>query len=158
MATGRDLTSEQIAYFAGLFDGEGCIAARLEKNYCRGGNTMARAKVTVAMTDPRPLRMLQDAFGGSLKSKPPKESHHKTKWTWWLGSAASRDFLEQLLPYLVVKKDEAILAIELHKRTTGYRQRNLGFRYGRAPLSQEEMSLRAGLVDQIKRLKHQEIH
>ena len=147
--TGQSL----LAYFAGLFDGEGCIHAHFIKDN-KGETPRSCVKVTLSMVHPGAVRMLFETYGGSLKSYPGK-GINRTKWCWWLGQRASAKFLEDLLPYLVVKKEEAVLALELCARIKLTGKASKGH-WGTLPIPEDEYIYRATLVNQIRSLKRQE--
>ena len=148
----------KLAYFAGLFDGEGCIAAYMQKAQTRSGHRYpcASLRALVSMTDPRPLREFQKVFGGSLVSKAPKYQRKRVIWEWCLGSAAAGKFLRAIIPYLIVKKEQAELALELRERIDAYIYKTNGC-YGNTPLTHLEIEARRKLVDSIKELKQRQV-
>jgi len=99
------LTTMEIAYFAGLFDGEGCISI------VRGGPTIT---VAVVQVDRRPLDLLAARFGGSVMphGKPVKETHHQA-YRWQIYSGRARDFLRTVRPYLIVKAEKTDLVMAM---------------------------------------------
>lgn len=139
----------QCAYAAGLFDGEGCISAKV---VTERGLPRATVNVIVAMTDLRPLLALDSAFGGSIRFAARK-GNRKGVWAWTLGSKASAQFLTAVLPYLRVKREEAVLALQLYSRIGNGSHHCRGFR-GSKPPSQDETEVRLSFVRQIKDLKH----
>ena len=107
------VTPEALAYLAGLFDGEGCIYIQAKKP---SGNSKTRCHLLqchLGMTDPRPVRLFKEYFGGRLWARFPKKKNWRPQLCW---SISSRDdcslFLVALLPYLIAKKDEAKIALE----------------------------------------------
>ena len=142
-------TDVELAYAAGLFDGEGCVACGFERG------VQARVKAVVSLTDPRPLLRMQKLFGGSLRFVPPTKKNHRTKCCWELGSGATTLFLSAVLPYLIIKRDQALLAIELQTRIRATPKVSKG-RAGVLPLTQEEWAARAAYINQIKTLKRRE--
>lgn len=91
------------AWFAGLFDGEGCIAFT-------GRNSVA---LSVSMTD-RDLvdRILAAAAAGSIYEVPIQG--HKTQWVWRLSASGDvRRVLAALLPWFGARRSaRAMLALE----------------------------------------------
>ena len=135
------------AYAAGIFDGEGCIHAGVSRSNPTG-RPRPFVKAVMAMSDPRPLRLMQTLFGGSIRTGAAKGMSKKTFWFWELGTKATSQFLADVLPYLIVKKDQAQLALQLHSRSSATRQWRT---------DSEEIGIRLELVKKIKDLKHQEI-
>lgn len=95
-------TETEIAYFAGLVDGEGSIG--LVKN----GNGH-RGQLTIQMTTPDVLRWVKDKFGGNLHGPyVDGRPNHSPTWTWRI--LAARPLyrtLGMLRPHLKVKQQKA---------------------------------------------------
>lgn len=96
-----------LAYLAGIFDGEGCI--HLTPDHHRK-STRNRVMLTISNTD----RELMDwllGFGGSLASDG-KDPRRSVQYRWRIAARSDViDFLESILPYLRVKKSKAEIAI-----------------------------------------------
>ena len=91
------MTNENIAWVAGLFEGEGTF----EIQY---GNGPKGIKIT--STDLDVLHNVQNIFGGKvLTAKNPEDKPHwKTKFNWVLGIDESIEFVELILPYLGIRR------------------------------------------------------
>lgn len=96
------------AYFAGFFDGEGFISFKKNNGY-------DSVTIGVGNTDKKLLDIMQKRYGGSVyvlggSSRP---EHHAPMWQWQLNRKESIEkFLLKLLPYLIVKRDKAKVALE----------------------------------------------
>lgn len=90
---------------AGVVDGEGCIGV-----YHSGG-TRYRLILSVYNTDPRMILKLQEILGGMIHSRHAKEGC-RTMFDWTIRDQQARQVLEILLPFLVVKKEQAMLGME----------------------------------------------
>ena len=106
------ISVEEIAYAAGLFDGEGCVSIYKIGN--RRLNCALYLRAQIVMTDPRPLQWMKQRFGGSLTQRK-RQKHYKVSFDWRLFSENALQFLELVRPFLIVKKDQAELAIEFQK-------------------------------------------
>jgi len=95
-----NIDKEKLAYFAGLFDGEGCVSASI------GGCL----QVTVGNTVIKPLTLGQKLFGGSVNGYSRK--NRKVCYTWRLCAKNGSNFLQCILPYLLIKDKQAILGIK----------------------------------------------
>lgn len=96
------MSTAKLAYFAGFFDGEGCVG--IKKPSTR--RTSHSPYVTVSQVRPEVLLQLKATFGGGIHfaSKCGKNGI----WCWQMaGSKRVLEFLRQIEPYLVVKKAEA---------------------------------------------------
>lgn len=96
----------QLAYAAGIFDGEGCIhiskAAGRYYSYC----------AKVAMTRREPLNLLESVFGGTIADRPVRGTRRK-QWDWSVYGKEAESFLVNIYPYLRIKSYEAVLALIL---------------------------------------------
>lgn len=114
---GVDVSENHLAYFAGLFDGEGCINVVEVKPKPGRHSPTFQTLAQVSMTDRRALDLLLNAFGGRIRQSTEKGSRPIRVWRMYHKSA--KRFLEAVLPYLIVKKYQAELLIELESRVLG---------------------------------------
>lgn len=97
--------SIELAYAAGLIDGEGCIGIYYNKI-----KHVYQLRISVEMVDHVGIDYLLKLFGGSYYYKEPKiprREHH----TWMIFSSKAEEVLTQLLPFLLVKKQQALTAL-----------------------------------------------
>jgi hypothetical protein len=107
-----------MAYAAGFFDGEGSINIKNPGKSPKGaGHSLV---VSASQTVPAPLLWIKDRWGGSVR---PLRKRSSPAWEWCAGSKLAFRFLQDILPYLTVKRDQAIIAIEFQsrKKNTGRR-------------------------------------
>ena len=111
---GRALTLEllgtnelEVAYIAGLFDGEGCVSSKATQTNHGSRQTVS---IQVDMTTPAPLYLCQRIFGGKVVPSQQRYGWN-TLYYWRLGSKKAEFFLRVIEPYLIIKKEEANLAI-----------------------------------------------
>lgn len=73
-----------------------------------------RAVVSVYNTHRGLLERAQELFGGSIyaHTRQPQENHKRTAYSWRLTAAQMRVLLPQLLPWLIVKREQATLLME----------------------------------------------
>ena len=103
------LTVAEIAYIAGLFDGEGCVTCKQVKR-----NRKDRGKIynqwyircEMNMTDKAIIEWVHETlgFGWSREknySKRPK--HYKRQWRWSCGYSDALKFAKLLWPYAQIK-------------------------------------------------------
>ena len=101
------IDEKDLSYIAGFFDGEGCIT--LNGNYL--GLTVSASNTVL-----KPLEFMQKTLGGrilartGLKKKFPQ---HKLSFDWRIYGPKAASVLALLLPYLKVKREQAMLGIEL---------------------------------------------
>lgn len=90
----------ELAYLAGIFDGEGTVTVRTVKSREYGG-------VAVSNTDRALIKWLARFGGGVTVNRHPK-TDTQVCYSWYLSrSDDTIDFLEALLPFLIIKKERA---------------------------------------------------
>ena len=105
------LAPEVAGYAAGILDGEGTVTLNLRK-----APHSTDALVTVSNTDERMLRWLQQHIGGSV-SPPHRGANERCRptWCWRLYSINARRLLRAVLPFLVVKREQAEVVLAFHE-------------------------------------------
>ena len=97
----------RLAYMAGIVDGEGCISVRKRGKW---GN---HPQVDVVNTNIEVLELMKCMFGGCILNHHIKSKTRKKCYVWRQSYLPASETLEQLLPYLIIKKRHALLAIQL---------------------------------------------
>ena len=138
-----------VGYLAGLVDGEGCIyiGRTYAKALCdRTPESRQYLFLSVSITSTTLMLMcwLKDNFGGSFRSKKPSDEKYKECYGWRLVSNQAAGFLERILPLLIVKREQAEIAIEFQSRISGNHAN---------AVTDEEMSYRLSLKEQIEDLR-----
>jgi hypothetical protein len=102
--TMNELTPEQVAWLAGIYEGEGSCAI-----------TTGRAiRVEIVMTDQDVIDRIQFVTGlGSVTSLAPRGENYKPAYRWSIGSIGAVGFLNAILPWLGKRRaDRAQNAID----------------------------------------------
>ena len=143
----------RLAYYGGLFDGEGSVfvshqyrPSRMNKGLC--------LVVSVAMTDTIALRALLKDFGGSISTcgRMPKPTHHKQPYKWTVKARLAVAFLSSIRPYTLIKTDQIDVALMFQARIN-----TVDFR-GRGGLPMEEYEARLELMRRLRALKKVPVH
>jgi len=93
------------AYAAGFFDGEGYIGIRKRD--------MRYSLVIEAVNKDRsPIQFLKETLGGSITERPPSRGRC-LHYRWQLSGLPAATALEKIIPYLVCKKERALLGIRI---------------------------------------------
>jgi hypothetical protein len=93
------IDKNELAYTAGLFDGEGSISL------VRSKKTRTHSpQVSIASNDREVLDWCQERFGGSIVTKQPRLPTHSVSYDWRLTDRRALSFLEIIRPYLVIKR------------------------------------------------------
>lgn len=134
------MTKTELAYLAGVFDGEGCVML------ARDGNDTYCLSVKISMCDKPILQKFRKAFGGSLLrlKRPASYSKYKAIYMWQISTRKAEAALSQLQPYLIGKLNQVNTALRYQKsipRSTGNR------------LTQRERDRRRAVYLKLQRMK-----
>lgn len=106
---GRVAKEWELAYLAGLFDGEGSISV-YPKIRKKEGDVRCYPVIAIGMSDKEGLQLFSEVLGGSPvtgeKRKNPRPNH-KPMFECRAIGAKAHQILGRLLPYLRVKKHRA---------------------------------------------------
>jgi hypothetical protein len=129
-----------VAYCAGLFDGEGCISAS-RSYHCQKN---VRVSIYVTMCDRAGPEFMARTFGGHVREWKRKTRSGKAVFSWGLHCRKAAAVLELMLPYLQIKRSRAESAIKLAALSIG-RDRTRTHQF-----SDAEISLRYQLMAVIR--------
>lgn len=106
------LGSEKLAYIAGFLDGDGCIAINYEKREtCK---LDYRVRVRVCFTQISTRRKVLDKLFSWIKSGTVDEYEHNNMAEYVIrDQQVVNHLLQKLLPFLIVKKEHAKLALKV---------------------------------------------
>ena len=104
---------EIIAFIAGLFEGEGSISIANLVNKSWNKRTDYNLKVRISNTDKQLLGWIVANYGGKIYRS--SIVNNKTVWAWAVHSRIAEKFLKDVMPYLICKKERAVLALEFRK-------------------------------------------
>lgn len=131
-----------LAYAAGIVDGEGYVGIKKSKAYaCQGRKTPGyHARVQVRMVDQAALELLARLFGGHLYAEKLNILRvRQPLHCWSLSDASAEAALRRLLPYLRIKDRVANVVLQLralqadgrNHRTKVTGRRNFPNKYGK---------------------------
>lgn len=135
------ISEGEVAYLAGIFDGEGCILITRYNSGAQSGTLNVR----VGMKDKIIPARFQAIFGGTLREA------HKERcfplWTWQCAAQMAAYVLDILRPYLIVKAAQADLGLEYQRQMRPSRTGQ------KRSLSPELLAIREDMTQQMQRLK-----
>jgi hypothetical protein len=128
------VSSEAVAWAAGLFDGEGTILL--------SGN---KVTAQMSMTDFDLLERMRSYFGGSIYTIAKRKVHWKDAWVWRCGSTPdSMMFLESIYPWLgsrrQAKVEEARIRYHNLRSVRERRTKDLLFSIKDSGITQQQMA------------------
>lgn len=122
------------AYFAGFFDGEGTVDIRAKQThngkYCR---FELRVQIPQVVIDP--LLKAQSIWGGNLV-------HGKRINIWACTSKIAVQFLSDIYPYVIVKKEEIEWALAYANLINSFERGHKNTGYGFAKESEDRINMK----------------
>lgn len=114
------VSATEWAYAAGLFDGEGHIAINYRKAKVESAAPKSRydrysLELSMSQNNAEAVMWLKQKFGGSARFVVGKRSYDNgfyRRWNWTLPARSAEQFLRGCAPYFLVKKEEAVVALE----------------------------------------------
>lgn len=109
---------EQLAYIAGLMDGEAYFGVKKSKAYkCQGRVTPGyHARIQVRMVDEQAIAFIATTLGeGWYYKEKPHSAKGRPLYCYQASDAAAERILRQVLPFLTVKKEQAETILRLRK-------------------------------------------
>ncbi len=110
------LSVEDAAYIAGILDGEGCISLSKHHCYDKNRNTTYHLRVRITNTFPGIMDWIALKVGyGNIHKKKKYPEANRESWEWSLSGRRAIAFLNQLYPYLKIKRLQAKVAFKFGK-------------------------------------------
>jgi hypothetical protein len=115
-----------LAYLAGIVDGEGYIGIKrtakpngsISPRYCE--------RIQVRMVNEEAIRLLTDTLGGNYYAESMTQRRGRPLFCWQASDAQAAGILRALLPYLRIKKGNAVAALALRESKADPRARRRG--------------------------------
>lgn len=105
-----------VAYLAGIIDGEGCITiGKTTKGRYSGGTRIDwRLILDITNNDRTLMQWLEDTFGHIVETSYRRRSNRSNSYGWTASGRQCQELLEIVLPFLKVKKAQAELALQMN--------------------------------------------
>ena len=113
------MTKTNLAYIAGLFDGEGSIHVAHQKapRVQNPNHRVHVLSINITNTNKECIDFIFNTFNfGYVQTKKISNSNHKTLYIWSVRCLKAGKFLSVIFPYLIIKKEIAKIALEFQKR------------------------------------------
>jgi len=108
-------TQEKLAYMAGIIDGEGCISINAVQNSKKHPTINYKVRLMISSTSYDLGEWLVENFGGHCYEKNVYSQKHAKGFTWVLYCSQAGRVIEAVLPYLVIKRNQAELVVAYRK-------------------------------------------
>lgn len=137
-----------LAYLAGLIDGEGCIS--IARIAVKPPHVSVRhaLRVDIQMSERAAIDHVAAQFKRPVMVKQPATNMRKTAYRLSWQSDIALDLLEVVQSYLVLKQEQARVAIEFQRRAIATRRHGVR-------LSAEELKVRDRYYSELRRLKRE---
>lgn len=161
LKTLKEIAVHDAIYFAGFFDGEGCVGIYLRpiKHSGRGAvSPQYFLSISIANTNFEVLSHIRETCGGVIGNpqihRPKKDGNpRKHLWRWSAQSRESFHILSAVFPFLIVKREQAAVALEYQTTILEYANRPHPGRLGQNRLEPEEIKRRREFALHMKALK-----
>src|SRR5215471_14244408 len=108
MVTRGKASDLDLAYLAGIVDGEGSVGLdKMGTQNQRWVNIRFHPQVTVVNANMDLMVWLSASFGGTFRPRQQQRPYHKQTWRWKLTGRAAADLCQDLLPFLRIKHAQA---------------------------------------------------
>ncbi len=112
------LSATEAAYFAGHFDGEGCIQIGNKRKF-------PNVQIVVVNCCLPVLERYKDMFGGAIYQRVKRGNHKKNIFAWQMSRIANvRAFIKAVLPYSVEKREQLNVAANFLRLRSSLGTRN----------------------------------
>lgn len=98
-----------LAYAAGIVDGEGCIMAKPDRRHVHGTNYQLTCKIEMAELET--ILWFQAKFGGGINKPKRSRSYFRQTYRWEICGKRCLEFLARIEPYMKGKKAQALVAL-----------------------------------------------
>ena len=144
----------ETSYWAGFIDGEGSIM--ITKFFSNDGfhkNPTYQLQIGVATTNKKNMEKLSlFAKSGSITERRFKRPNQRNAYYWGLKGDKAMLFIKRILPFLKLKKEQALVGIEFQEK------KNQPNKFGGSlrPLNQEELNYRESMREKIQKLNYRD--
>jgi len=144
------VTDTELAWAAGIIDGEGCITITRYGPKGKRHGPYYRGILKVGNSDPRMIIKLTQMFGCGITLKPAK-TNRLPQYIWQKGAHDAVEVLKQVRPYLVNKADQADVLLAFYQLKPKYERASPT--KGHLRLSDDDHAIRREMFESIKTLK-----
>jgi hypothetical protein len=109
------MNTEELAYMAGILDGEGWIGLCKINPNAKRKNPYYYIRIEVSNTHEALLYWLQETTGvGFVKSREQHGLGKRQMFVWTIASKQAYQFLTDIIPYMIVKQKLAEICIDFY--------------------------------------------
>jgi hypothetical protein len=149
----KEYTIAQVAYLAGIIDGEGSIYIGNFSSNPKTGTLHYQTNMEVTNTDKGLIDWLISNFGGRMNlytAKQTPKNSRKAVYRWIASGELLTHLCHLLLPYIVIKKRQCEIMIKM-RETFEWTKVTKG-KYGVQPVPEDILKLRKSFFDEMRSL------
>ena len=120
-----------IAYIAGLIDGEGYIGIKKASVRKDCFHPSYHARIQIRMVDEPAIKFITETLGGQYYKEKPNANNGRPLYCYQASDKIAATILKTIIPYLKVKKQSAETVLQLRKlqsKGTKHRTKITGYR------------------------------
>lgn len=137
-----------LAYMAGIIDGEGTISIFTSTHSTKGHKARAYCpRLCAYNNNPALMIWLVENFGGRARIVKRDRDRWNVSYIWEISRLAAVPIVAAILPYLVLKREQAELFLKFRETIHGATNK-----WGRHGLPANVVAIREGIMDQMKQL------
>jgi hypothetical protein len=148
----KTYTVAQLAYMAGIIDGEGSLVIGNYSSNKKTGAIHYHTALEINKTDEGLIHWLHHTFGGNIVNYTAKQTPKNSRqavFRWIANGDRLTHICEEVLPYLVVKRKQAELMLRMRET---YKPTHKAGQQGFRGLNPEILSLRLSLMLELRDL------
>lgn len=139
---------DKLIYLAGVIDSDGFFTLyKVQKSWMR--NPVYNCNMGISQVEIQAVTMAYELFGGNLRYQDfanYKRHSSRPVWQWTVSGDGMVSTIKQVAQYLQIKKERAILCLELRENIDTNRKYN--------PLPDEVVAVREAIYLRYKSLSH----
>lgn len=144
-----NIKETEAAYAAGIVDGEGYIDIYKASTSIASKSPSFMLRVIISQKDGKIMNWLEKRFGGHVQMEQRKDTYI---YRWDIRSQAAAKFLNIVLPFLIIKREQAYLALGFENKKSLYLNTLKG-KSGFRKLSDKEIEWRYQAQKVLKNMK-----
>ena len=142
-----------IAWLAGILDGEGCLEFAKATNPRKPSRPMYSARMHINMYDEAAITKAAAIMDAPPRKRSGVSKRGLARWEVYVWGTRLENILWEVLPYLTTKRPQALLLLEARAQCPPSSKKGISTKKGENRLSDEELAMREGFYLCLKEAK-----
>lgn len=125
------MREHDVAYIAGVIDSDGYITIHKNTSIMP---PIYSPRIGINQVEPQAVLLAKELFGGNIQIVSPDHFGRKSMYYWQLGSNGLIEALRELIPFMRIKKEQALIALRLQENIREWKGKVRGVRGQRSPV------------------------